>query len=223
MMIVNVTPRVLIPASGFGKRAGSPESKEMMLNPRTGEPLIASSLKLAKARGWPVAVLTRGEKRSLIDYLSSHWKVDVVMTGNTREWPETLARSREFWNEVNLVLLPDTEFEPTGAIDTLHWSLTHKTEAVPIAFGVFDVSDSKSWGMVMTSPEGENSVTEICEKPLKKKSGAKAWGLFGFHRDVGAELFQALLESSFDHEWKSVPAKSKTVSLSSFRDLTRNN
>ncbi|MEQ1879036.1 MAG: hypothetical protein ABL958_20520, partial [Bdellovibrionia bacterium] len=162
----------------------------------------------------PATVLARAEKRGLLEYLGAQAGVDVLVIPPTREWPETLLRSQDRWAEHNLVLLPDTEFEPGRTEETVVWNLSR---GFSLVFATFEVSDPKTWGMVITGAEQ----TLIAEKPATKRDGFQAWGMIGFQKNAGHQLFTSLLESCFDHDWKSLPFNSKTVELTSFRDLTR--
>ena len=213
MMIVKSTPRVIVPAAGFGKRMGSPESKEMLVNPRTGVPLIEATLQMSESRGWSVHVITRADKPSLIEYLEGRAGVSVQKIGPTREWPETVLNSCDHWVGENILILPDTEFEPSGILDSIAGSLS---AGAPLAAAVFEVSKPAVWGLIRAS-DGQ---TEFCEKPAEA-AGAKAWGVLGFSPGIGRELFTKILESSFDHEWKRVEARAEFFELSGFTDLTR--
>lgn len=187
-------PLVLIPAAGFGVRVGSPEAKELLLGPG-GRPLIDAALNQAKARGWPVHVITRGEKSSLIAYLESFKGVSirVQVIEPSREWPDTVLKSEDYWHEKNLLCLPDTIYSPESIWDRL------VSSSADLAAGVFGPQDFAPWGVMRQAASG---YLEICEKPRDFREGMKAWGLMCFKKQSGRSLLTAQLESTFDHGWR---------------------
>lgn len=199
---------------------GSPLVKELMPGP-SGSPLIDFALEQAFDRDWPVHVITREEKRPLIEHLQA-WqkkgcKISWQFVGVTKEWPETLLQSEAFWQESNLVVLPDTIFEPKNIWDEMQTRLDENTSACYAVLESQDYAKAKTWGVIDQGP------FRLCEKPQENfASPYLAWGLMMFRRKMGKTLLQAHLESTFDHQWKSFPAeKIQIVKLSKFKDLTR--
>ncbi|MEZ0391377.1 MAG: hypothetical protein ACAH59_04125 [Pseudobdellovibrionaceae bacterium] len=205
-------PLLLIPAAGFGRRVGQPPAKELLPDP-SGRPLIERALKQAQARGWPVHVITRDEKMGLIQFLRdfSGVEIQVQVIEPSREWPETVLKSRKYWRERNILCLPDTVFSPEGVLDSL------ASSKFPLAVAAFETSEYSTWGVMKT----KNSGIEICEKPIEARSGMRAWGLISFEPFAGEKLFEAQLESTFDHQWKELPIGAEFFSLETFSDLTR--
>jgi dTDP-glucose pyrophosphorylase len=207
------TPVILIPAAGFGTRVGSPEAKELLPDP-SGQPLIESALGQAQARGWPVHVITRAEKKSLIEYLRrrSGLEISIQLIRPSREWPDTLLLSKEHWRQRNILCLPDTRFSPESAIDQLVQS------PAELAAAVFDTSDASTWGVLRSLPTGQ---LEICEKPRDHRPGQKAWGLLAFTPSAGHQLLNAQLASTLDHQWRTLDFSHEFIDLDWFKDLTR--
>jgi hypothetical protein len=206
-------PLVLLPAAGFGTRVGSPEAKELMLGPQ-GRPLIDSALEQAAVRSWPVHVITRKEKRSLIQYLQSKndIEISIQVIEPSREWPDTLFKSKPFWRERNLLCLPDTQYAPLSIWDRL------ASSQAPLAAAVFSPPAFDKWGVLR---KADSNRLEICEKPQDQREQMRAWGLLSFTKAIGEALFSAQLESTFDHQWKSLTIESEFFELDAFEDLTR--
>lgn len=221
MSDTNPPPLILIPAAGFGVRVGSPPAKELLLRQGTEEPLIELPLREAERRGWPVLVITRAEKTSLIDYLKqNHPKVRMLLLENpTREWQESLLRARTQWHETNLVLLPDTEWSPLEILDPLAQALTlAKVDGVVARHRV---TDFHSWGHIWSSRE---RVIQVAEKPLSPiEVPVSAWGIFGFRRAFGDALLTSQWESQRTQKVQSLVGRLKSFDLAHFRDLTRPN
>lgn len=208
--------KLIIPAAGFGTRVGSPEAKEIMISSKTGEPLIDFILKAAAERQWEIHVITRKEKKSLIDHLKNYENVFLQFVEPTKEWPHTILLSEEFWNERNILVLPDTFFSPLEILDDLAESLC----CYQIATAVIEKDHYATWGVVNTGVK----TYEVIEKPTQKFSPGhhyRAWGLLGFQKDIGRDLFTAHLESTFNHQAISLPVKVKHLPLFHFEDLTR--
>ncbi len=208
--------KLLIPAAGFGVRAGSPESKEMLMRPKAAllpqVPLIQLSLFCAQEARAKAHVMTRKDKISLIDYLKD--KAHVQIVSETREWPETLLKSRKNWGEYNVVLMPDVDFSPTSIVSEIFKKLEGGADVV---FATFSAENYHTWGVIDLSGE----VARHCEKPEKWSVHAQAWGLFGFRKSSGEILLHSLLESSFDHKWRNLQGYVISLPLQRFQDLTR--
>jgi len=216
-------PLVLLPAAGFGTRVGSPPAKELLPDLQN-RPLIDFALEQALAREWPVHVITRAEKHSLLEHLAT-WQarglvISIQLVGPTKEWPETLLLSKPFWRENNLVVLPDTRYEPLNIWDEM-LTAQQKTsaEAVYAVCESTDFSRASSWGVIAADP------FRLCEKPqqalAESANSYLFWGLMMFEKSAGESLLQAHLASTFDHQWKPVAARVQLVRLQSFVDLTR--
>lgn len=194
--------RTLIPASGFGTRIGmSPnQSKELLLDPKDNRPLIEWCLDVAIN---PL-IIVRKEKQDLIDYCSKN-NIEYIIVDNTKEWPDTVLRSECFWDDRNILMLPDVRYnnkeDVIKQITDSYKSLT---------FGVHEVDDVSKWGHVCLG--------HTQEKPNVNTSGY-AWGVISFDREIGQELFTSYLNKTvYKYDINDV----KYVKLENFKDITRN-
>lgn len=210
---------IIIPAAGFGTRMGAPEAKEMLPRPAgshlSGEPLIAWSLRLAKLTGARVHVITRPEKKSLIDYIHTQAddSISLQMVGATKEWPETLLLSEPYWQKSNIILLPDVDFSPDTIVEDLFCKM--ESNESDLVFATIAKNGYRTWGVV------DQASNSHCEKPLVATASACAWGVFGFQKEFGKAILQQMLESTFDHHWWKLPGRASFLSLERFEDLTR--
>lgn len=207
-------PLVLLPAAGFGRRAGSPESKEMLPD-ETGRPLIDWAIDQAFARGWPVHVILRPQKVSLIRHLKKRQEEGALSLQEIRgslECSHSLLLSRHHWRENNIVILPDTRWQPTNALD----SLAAKLQEFAAAYGTFPITAPEEWGTVSLGNQAVR-IAEKCGGP----GSLTAWGLLGFRRAAGVPLLAAHLESHLRRSVQEAAIACTQVPLQSFVDLTR--
>lgn len=212
------SPLVLIPCAGRGTRVGQPQAKEMLIENETQQPLIFASLDLCLKYQWPAHIITRVEKTNLIDYArnfaqQNQLTISIQTISDSKEWPDTLLQSEKFWCSQNLVLLPDTRWQPEDItkilIDTLQ---THD-----FGYATFQPSDFQKWGFVKI----HNESCEIYEKPSALPDDFKAWGLFSFRKNFGRKLLQAHLDSQIQKCSQKISGKGIAFNLESFKDLTR--
>ncbi len=219
---------VLLPAAGFGKRNPGHEVKELML--QGGKPLIENSFDLLNSSAVKdflakIVIITRVEKRLPFEIWLAQYSrqkaFDVpvyfhLLEPEGHEWPFSLLSARGYWGEKNLVLLPDTRLElgmkGISEIDFI-LGISSSVWAVKKMHHV----QLKSYGVVTRN--GNEALT-VTEKPISFVS-SWVWGAFGFRREVGVELLQALEKSTFDHSKIELPPKSEVVELEYFRDLSR--
>jgi dTDP-glucose pyrophosphorylase len=208
----------LIPAAGFGKRVGSPLSKEMLVDPASGAPIVDWSIHLALKNNLQPVIITRKEKINLRIYIEEHWpEAKVFLIEASKEWPHSVGLSESLWGEVNLMLLPDTRFEPQFSAGQL---IEDCRQGWDLSFATFQVEDFKTWGVV----DMQSRFLRICEKPRDLMSNSEqfaAWGLFAFRKSCGAELFRGLLKSNLSHKWTEFSFKAQFHQLEYFRDITR--
>lgn len=209
---------MVLPAAGFGTRMGKPVAKEMLINPATGKRFIDFSLEQARCLDAKVILITRKEKVHLIEYViafaqTHHLELRVLEVEPTAEWPETVLHSESEWTEKNILLLPDTDWKPEGFLTDLLTST--EIENTDVVYGVF-ATEKLNWGFV-------NVVDGVilCEKPLQRDPLFKAWGIIIFTKAVGNALFKAHLESTFDHQLKSLSFRGKMIPMLDFNDRTR--
>lgn len=200
-------PRAIIPAAGFGTRLSmEPHQSKELLPGLDGRPMIQNSIDLARERGWNPLVVTREEKKDLLDYC---WQeaVEVLVIQPHGEWPNTILASAHRWEDENLLLLPDTVFAPPEAVaDMLALTKRH-----PITIGIHKVSDPCNWCVYDALKE------QIIEKPMAPHETWWGMGLLGWQRLYGKGLFQALATRNNPYPLPS----HDLVFLDSFKDLTR--
>lgn len=209
------TSKLLIPAAGFGKRLGSPKAKELLELKTESLPLIEWSLSLAKTFGMPAVVISREDKVELNAYLHSKMKdypIEICLISDSKEWPDTLLQSESKWAATNIVILPDTRFQPVEIINDLHRIL----QIEPYAFATFQPDDFSAWGVIRTSKEG----SYISEKPKVWDTNDKVWGLFGFQKSYGQKILNAMLSSQGEFVTFS-KGRSQLLPLKTFNDLGR--
>ncbi len=199
--------RAIIPCVGFGKRMGMlpNQSKEMLIDPKTGQPLIQYHLDLCKKYQLQPLVITRKEKADLNQYLQKN-NIPFMIIEPHGEWMHSVLASQGMWDEYNILLLPDTRFEPDNILQEIKNSLELGTRLV---FGVHKVYDPNKWGII-------NNYF-ITEKPRQSLTGEQyAWGVIGFHIEHGQQLFESMKESK--------PYKLYNAGFhyfDSFKDITR--
>jgi dTDP-glucose pyrophosphorylase len=212
----------LIPSAGKGTRVEHSGSKEMLMRKSSGMPLILDAITKSNLAGARAHVISKESKHDLNSYLTSLELPDEMLSiqliNSSTEWAHTVLQSVPFWGETNLVYLPDVEFSPDSIIDQVFRSL--ESSGVSVSVAVFKVSQPSVWGMTSFRGNKFEDFIELAEKPYVSES-EWAWGVIGFKKSFGEELLIQILESSFDHKWKTLYLKTEYLKLSSFRDLTR--
>lgn len=200
--------RFIVPCAGLGTRMNMKhnESKEMLIDPSTGYRLIDNVLRIANVIRANVHVITRAEKTDLIEYLATKPNVSVQIIEPKGEWANTVLESQDYWDEHNILVLPDTTWSPKFApIYQIEESLKLGCYSV---FAIHSVEDVSKWG-------------RIRDYTLTEKSNSKlpgyAWGLIGFTKDEGLTIFGTCAHKNTRLELMH----SSFVFLDCFKDLTR--
>ena len=208
--------KMIIPAAGFGRRVGSPQSKEMLLGP-DGRPLISYALELAHTLGIQAHVISRTEKTSLKRYIYSlvdqGWDIFIQEVEPTKDWAESLLKSEPYWGFKNVLVLPDTRWSPENGLNLLIQDL----QANDLVYATFEVGQDRAFGFVQC----EKGKTSIVEKPVEVVQDFSAWGIVGLSKQVGKQVFEAHVASTFDHQLRQLPISGKTIKFDNFLDLTR--
>ncbi len=204
--------KAIIPCCGFGTRAGMlpNQSKEMLpdLNDEHERPLIHWHLMHCWRNGIEPLVLVRKEKEDLISYLAQKQvDVETIIMEPGKEMPETVYNAKDHWDNKNILLLPDTRFEPLNALKQVKKSLEFGCDAV---FGVHEVNNLSLWGGI--------SPGSYCEKPSYSIPG-NAWGIIGFTKAAGKEIFTNLQTKNEPFYLGNFDVN--FVFLEKFEDLTR--
>ena len=223
--------KILIPAAGFGTRVGSPPAKELLINPLTQRPLIEFAFSIAEELNVEAHVISRTEKTLLNHYLA-HRGVSYQAIASSRDWPESLVLSCDFWSEYNVVLLPDTEFAPISVVKEIFDLLEFKQNSSVFAtFHHVPFAALNTWGCVWK--EGEMAFgwekpnlssfpdPSSTDRSITSIPSIKPWGVFGFSKNVGVELLTNMLDSSQGKHAYRLPHKTQFIDLDSFSDLTR--
>lgn len=204
--------KAIIPCAGFGTRMGmkSHEAKEMLIDPITGKYLIDYSLDLCYKYKIEPIVISRIEKEELNKYLRDKQVEHIVLKTPGKEWAETVLKSQGLWGDKNILLLPDTRFEPHNIIPKIIHDLTsNHTSAGDLIVAVHEINpdDCNKWGTITGST--------IYEKCYIKTN--LAWGIIGWKNGIGSYLFLALYPESYYDLYDSIIYHK----LDSFRDITR--
>lgn len=203
----------IIPACGIGSRMGMQlnQSKEMIPDPNNkNKPLIAWTLELCARSGVAPVIITRKEKQDLILYAKNKAEL-IILDEIPAEWPNTVLASKETWGDKNLLLLPDTRFEPVEALESAIRALDQED----FVFGAHKVEDVSKWGSIEYNKQRKDLL--VCEKPSAPGAGL-AWGFIGFKNNSKSEnLFNIYTERNKFLYLKNFDI----VYLSSFKDITR--
>lgn len=151
MNLKNERVKILIPAAGFGTRVGSPPAKELFLRADTSKPMIEWTLEQAMQNNIYATVITRKDKLPLIDYLTSHpdylKNFNLFLFDHSKDWQDSLLKAKSEWAELNLVLLPDTTWEPTFILKDLVQNFVQNKNLNSVA-ALHQVHDTQNWGIL---------------------------------------------------------------------------
>jgi dTDP-glucose pyrophosphorylase len=199
------SPLVLIPAAGFGTRVGSPPAKELLPHPQFPQKTFLDiALERINALNACPLVISREDKTTLNQNLLCR-QISFLKIKSSTDWYDSIYQSRPWWQKKNLLLLPDTVFEPQNILEKLLSALeTHE-----LALSVFRVDDSSLWGGV--------NLDQALTISEKKPHYPYAWGHLAFHEKVGADLFSKLNQKQyFKYE-----GPYQALQLHYFKDVTR--
>lgn len=202
--------KAIIPCAGYGTRMGMEphESKEMLLH--NGFPIIDYALDICKEVGIEPVIITRPDKIDLMKHLDlHHGRIMRSVYTPTGEMPQTMIDNRNYWGTYNILLFPDVRFDKP--VMTLLSLINAMKTCENLAFGIHKIRDPQNWGVI--------SNKMLCEKPTSLIDGAlyDAWGLIGFHKYAGVELFTSMLNKG---QWSKLP-NYETIQLTNFKDITR--
>ena len=203
----------IIPCAGYGTRMGMKdhEAKEMLIDPVTGDYLIDYSLNLCYKYDIEPIVISRLEKDDLNWYLTSKEIEHIILKKPGKEWAETVLKSQGLWGDKNILLLPDTRFDADALEKVIQ--LMHYNYKLVTAVHNISNTESDKWGTVTKD--------HIFEKwpRFSGNDEAKllAWGILGFDKNIGVELFNSLYPCGFYKNNENIGM----VYLDSFKDITR--
>lgn len=234
-MNLNKQIKIIIPAAGYGTRMGGTPAKELLKHPKSQNNFLQEAMSRHKTLSYQMLpahfhVISRVDKTALNDFVLNlkNENMDDNLTLQTiapsKEWPDSVRQSAPYWNEWNLLLLPDADYAPL--ITTPLLKCLMDDQSVDLYFFTFAPENPAEWG-VIKCVGGQFFIADKPKEtrgPTHQSGQISAWGLILFRKSIGQELFSTILESNQDRLWKplSIPAyKIKCVSIQSFTDLTR--
>lgn len=198
--------RCIIPAAGFGTRMNMDpgKSKELLIDPVTNKPVIQWAIDLCKEYDLHPLVITRKEKMDLLNYCDENCIANAIIEPEG-EWPNTIYMMKQAFYEDNILILPDTRFNPTSILKDIKTDLELGAK---FSIALHKVEDSSKWCIVKDY--------QIVEKP-ELNQPAWAMGLIGFKAQPGIGLFSTL---SSRNVYKILQNTSFQY-LKDFKDITR--
>lgn len=203
--------KAILPCAGYGTRMNMQlnKSKELLIDPITNEPIIKWHLDLCKENNIKPIIITRKEKTDLIEYTLKNTEAELIVLDNiSGEWPSTVLKSKGMWGNKNILMLPDTRFNPhtKSLFDSL------KNENYDLVFAIHRVDNISKWGAI------DPLNNKFCEKPQEQFAGY-AWGLISFSSEAGEETIDKMILRN--HWWTENYYLVDYIHLNSFIDLTR--
>lgn len=202
--------KCILPCAGFGTRVGmkSHEAKEMLPD-HTGTGLIIDyALKICELHKFEPVVISRAEKVEFNEYIESQ-DIELVRIQPKGEWMTSVLASFPKWDDDNILILPDTRYNNHFNIfENIRLGLELGNDAV---FGMHEVKDPEKWGIVKDC--------QIIDKPKLWPGPQKAWGIIGFKRAYGMQLFNKLQTANDDNPF--ILNNVGYVNIGSFVDITR--
>lgn len=198
--------KAIIPCAGFGTRMGmeTTQSKELLLDPSTNDPLLKYHLNICKNYDLKPVIVTRKEKTDLIHYCAVEG-LECLVIDAKREWPYTVFMSYPKWGDNNIMLLPDSKFEPHNIINNIKEDLYLGSD---ISLAVHPVSNPDKWCVVNNY--------KLVEKSKELTGFHYAFGIIGFKRSTGLSLFNGL-----DLKKEAELRNTSFQYLMEFKDITR--
>lgn len=183
---VNLKYKMIIPAAGFGRRMGSPEVKEL-LHDECGHPLIDHAVSLAVKMNISFHIISRPGKIKLKNYLES--KSYLVKTDwtyqeieSSKEWPDSVLQAKPFWGDRNVLVLPDTRWEPVNIVEKVLFSNQD------LSLAVFSPPDLNNWGVI-------DQIRERQEVIGLEKIGSSTDKILRTQKRINHENFQVTQEN----------------------------
>lgn len=206
--------RGIIPAAGYGTRISMEknQSKELLIDPATNEPLIEFHFKQCIKYKIKPLVLLRKEKRDLIKYCKRKKIEYLIIPNHDGEWYDTILMSKHKWYQWNIIMLPDTKYIDNKYDDILFQqedlqfnvlTLCHIVDE-PIKWGMCKVEDGHGFGVMCEKPNFTNYYFDF------------AWGILAFKKEWGEYLM-----NNFKKKQPFVIPNFMTYEINNFEDLTR--
>jgi dTDP-glucose pyrophosphorylase len=200
---------------------GSPaDGKEMLRDPLTDRPLVDYAIELALGQGLRPIIIISSEKTALKNHIKKTFPNKCTFVNHNpkewEEWPHSLMAAEAHWGLYNLIVLPDTRFEPKGAVVSCMMKALQEDEK-EVAFATHEVRGGSLFGVIKSGPY---DTIMVAEKPNSfKGKDATAWGLIGFNKANGIPLLEAFCLRG---TWVGYPKSDVCmVQLQWFKDITR--
>jgi dTDP-glucose pyrophosphorylase len=175
--------KALIPCAGFGTRMKMlPHEAKELLPDENGNPTIDWSLSLCNKYNIEPIIITRPEKEKFNKYINDRNVKYVYDEG--KSVGISLLKTKEYWGEYNIILLPDTRFDYS---ENLFIDIFKCMEiGNDCMFALFNVIDYHNWGVICN-----NTFYEKPKKSFIEEDNALAWGVIGFKKDYGETLLSS--------------------------------
>jgi dTDP-glucose pyrophosphorylase len=199
----------IIPCAGFGTRMKMlpHQAKELLLDDE-GNVTIDWSLNICKKYNIEPVVVTRPEKKEFNDFLDKRNIKYVFDEG--KSIGTSLLKTKEYWSDYNIMLLPDTRFEYDNKFFiNIFKAMKAGNDSM---FALFNVTDYHNWGIIC-----ENTFYEKPKREFTENDDAFAWGVIGFRKKYGEILFNS-------YNLTSAPLKLSNpgyLFIENFRDISR--
>ena len=200
--------RAIIPCCGFGTRMNMEkhQAKELLDDSENNDcPIILWTIQQCKNNKIEPFCIVRKEKVDLIEYLKEQ-SVDFLITEPGKEWQDTVLKSKDYWADENILILPDTRWKPNHILRHMKDSIKFD-DAV---FALHKVQDPQNWGIIYHDM--------IFDKPVCFSTEQNAWGLIAFKKHYGEELFNKINAIS---NKQRILKNTSYVILDEFKDITR--
>jgi dTDP-glucose pyrophosphorylase len=175
--------KALVPCAGYGTRMRMQphEAKELLLDD-SGRPTIEWSLDICRKYNIEPVVITREEKVEFNQYLKDNNITYIIGGGDSTG--ETLLNAKEYWDDYNIMILPDTRFDyPENLFTDIPKCMEVGNDCI---FALFNVTDYKNWGVIC-----DNTFYEKPQREFTSKDKAYAWGIIGFRKEYGETLLSS--------------------------------
>jgi NDP-sugar pyrophosphorylase family protein len=201
--------KALIPCAGYGTRMRmQPHEAKELLPDENGKPTIEWSLNICREYNIEPVIITRKEKIEFINYLENN-NIQYVIGGG-ESTGESLLNAKEYWDDYNIMILPDTRFNyPKNLFIDIFKCMKAGNDCV---FALFNVEDHSNWGIIC-----ENVFYEKPKRTFTEKDNAYAWGIIGFRKEYGETLLNS-------YNTTSEPLKLNNpgyLFINNFRDISR--
>lgn len=172
--------KAIIPCAGFGTRMRmQPHEAKELIPDENGNPTINWSLDICKKYDIEPIIITRPEKAEFNTFLNKQGITYVFDEG--KSVGISLLKSKPYWGDYNIILLPDTRFDyDSNFFTNIFKSMKAGNDSI---FALFNVTDYHNWGIICN-----NTFYEKPKRIFTEEDNAFAWGVIGFKKEYGETL-----------------------------------